>query len=127
MPRIPDCCVALVIRAVVGHTADARNASISVSCSVVLPLNKRRSMPPLSGAHGPTVLRVKVKPNARESTLVQESTGSWIARVRAAPVRGRANEELIALIAKHFGCPKAAVSIKHGSSGRTKLIQIERR
>jgi uncharacterized protein YggU (UPF0235/DUF167 family) len=31
---------------------------------------------------------------------------------------------LIALIARHFACPKSAVSIKSGASGRTKLVKI---
>jgi uncharacterized protein (TIGR00251 family) len=70
------------------------------------------------------VLRVKVKPNARRSALMQLADGSWLARVRAPPIEGRANEELIALVAEHFHCVKAAVSIKSGRSGRLKLVQI---
>jgi uncharacterized protein YggU (UPF0235/DUF167 family) len=31
---------------------------------------------------------------------------------------------LIGLVAKHFGCRKAEVSIKSGGSSRIKLIQI---
>jgi len=72
----------------------------------------------------PTVLRVKVKPHARVSTLEQDESGSWLAKVKAAPIDGQANEELIGLIAKHFRCPKSAVSIRHGASGRIKLVQI---
>ena len=70
------------------------------------------------------VLRVKVKANARSSVLTQLADGSWVAQVRAPPVEGRANEELIALVAEHFHCLKAAVSIKSGRSGRMKLVQI---
>jgi uncharacterized protein (TIGR00251 family) len=70
------------------------------------------------------VLRVKVKANARSAALVQLADGSWMAQVRAPPIEGRANEELIALIAEHFHCVKAAVSIKSGRSGRMKLVHI---
>jgi uncharacterized protein (TIGR00251 family) len=70
------------------------------------------------------VLRVKVKTNARSSALVQLADGSWVAQVRAPPIEGRANEELIALVAEHFHCVKAAVSIKSGRSGRVKLVQV---
>jgi len=42
-----------------------------------------------------------------------------------AAVDGKANEELIALVAKHFGCRKAAVSIRSGASGRMKLVKID--
>jgi len=72
-----------------------------------------------------TVLRIKVKPNARASELVQETDGSWTARVKSPPVDGKANKELIALVADRFRCPKSAVSIKSGASGRQKLVKIE--
>jgi hypothetical protein len=73
----------------------------------------------------PTVIRVRVKPNARASSLEQLADGSWLARVRSAPIEGKANGELIALVADHFRCPRAAVSIKSGAASRTKLIRIE--
>jgi len=73
----------------------------------------------------PTIIRVKVKPNARQSSLEQLADGSWLARVRSPAIEGRANSELLALVAGHFGCPKAAVSVKSGASGRIKLIRIE--
>jgi uncharacterized protein (TIGR00251 family) len=71
-----------------------------------------------------SLIRVKVKPNARTSALMQLTDGSWRAQLRAPPIDGRANEELIALVAEHFRCPKAAVSIKSGRSGRVKLVRI---
>lgn len=73
----------------------------------------------------PTMIRVKVKPRARESSLAQTSDGTWLARVKARPIEGRANHELIALVARHFGCDKQAVSIKSGESGRLKLVRIQ--
>jgi uncharacterized protein YggU (UPF0235/DUF167 family) len=51
--------------------------------------------------------------------------GTWLAQLKAAPVDGKANQELIALIARHFQCRKSAVSIKSGASGRTKLVCVE--
>lgn len=71
-----------------------------------------------------TVIQVKVKPNARASTLVQEGPNAWSAQLKAAPVDGKANEELIALVARHFGCRRSAVSIKSGAGGRMKLVRI---
>jgi len=71
-----------------------------------------------------TTLRVKVKPNARVSTLTQEPDGSWLARLKAPPVDGKANEELIALVANHFRCRKSQVAIKTGASARLKMLTI---
>jgi uncharacterized protein len=71
------------------------------------------------------ILRIKVKPNSRTSSLIQEADGSWRAQLRAPPVDGRANEELVVLIATHFKCRKAAMVIKSGASGRIKLVKVE--
>ena len=73
----------------------------------------------------PLVIQVRVKPNARSSVLEQSENGEWLAQLKAAPVDGKANEELIALVASRFNCRKSAVSIKRGASGRTKLVRID--
>jgi uncharacterized protein (TIGR00251 family) len=70
-------------------------------------------------------LRLKVKPGSREEDLTQMPDGSWLARVKAPTVDGKANAAVIALVAKHFGLRKAQVRIKSGVSGRQKLVQVE--
>ena len=69
-------------------------------------------------------IRVKVKPKARASLLEQQPDGTWLARLKAPPVDGKANAELIELVAERFGCPRSAVSIKSGAGGRMKLVKI---
>ena len=73
----------------------------------------------------PTIIRVKVKARSRESSLERTSDGTWLARVKAPPIEGRANHELIELVAEHFGCGRYAVSIKSGESSRLKLVRIQ--
>jgi uncharacterized protein len=73
----------------------------------------------------PRILQIKVKPNSRVSLLQQNEDGTWLAHIKSPPVNGKANEELIALVAKHFKSRKSEVSIKSGGSSRLKLIQIE--
>ena len=70
------------------------------------------------------VIQVKVKPNSRASLLEEREDGTWLAKLKSPPVNGKANEELLELVAKHFECRKSDVSIKTGGSGRTKLVQI---
>ncbi|HEX6650268.1 MAG TPA: DUF167 domain-containing protein [Pyrinomonadaceae bacterium] len=70
------------------------------------------------------LIQIKVKPNSRASALEQKADGTWVALIKSPPVDGKANDELIRLVAKHFGCRKSDVSIKSGGSSRTKLIQI---
>ena len=72
-----------------------------------------------------TVIRVRVKPNSRNSLLTRSADGSWLAHVKAPAIEGRANQELVALIARQFHCVKAAVAIKSGASGRLKVVRIE--
>jgi uncharacterized protein len=69
------------------------------------------------------IIHIKVKPNARIS-LLEERDGGWQARLKAPPMDGRANAELVALVADHFGCSKAAVTIKSGGARRLKLVRI---
>ena len=69
-------------------------------------------------------LQVKVKPNARVSSLAQAADGTWVATLKSPPLDGRANAELIGLVAAHFGCRKAQVHIKSGASGRAKLVRV---
>lgn len=71
----------------------------------------------------PTI-QVKVRPQARVSSLERQPDGTYVARVKAPPVDGQANAELVALVARQFGCAKSAVRIRLGGSGRTKLVTI---
>jgi uncharacterized protein len=71
------------------------------------------------------LLQIRVKPRARISSLTQAPDGTWLATLKSPPVDGKANEELVALVAEHFQCRKAAVSIKSGASGRMKLVKVE--
>ncbi|MFG5408342.1 DUF167 domain-containing protein [Piscinibacter sakaiensis] len=71
------------------------------------------------------LLEIKVRPNARASALLPSDDGPWQAQLKAPPVDGRANEELIALVARHFGCRRSAVTIRSGASGRLKRVQVD--
>lgn len=71
-----------------------------------------------------TTIRVKVKANARTSELELLTDGTWRASLRSPPVDGRANEELIRLVAEQFEVPKMRISIKRGISSRLKQVQI---
>ena len=70
------------------------------------------------------IIQVKVRPGARSSSFEPAGDGTYVAQVKAPPVDGKANAELIALVARHFGCTKSTVSIKAGGSGRTKLVVV---
>jgi uncharacterized protein len=73
----------------------------------------------------PRIIQIKVKPNSRASLLKQQEDGTWLAQIKSPPVNGKANEELIKLVAKQFKCRKSDVFIKSGGSSRIKLVQIQ--
>ena len=68
--------------------------------------------------------RAKVKPNSSQQRPIDEADGSLTVYLRAAPVDGKANQELIQVVAKFFCVSKSAVSVKSGLSARIKLLEI---
>lgn len=71
-----------------------------------------------------SVLMVKAKPNSRVSALTKQDDGTWLAQLKSPPVDGQANAELVALVAREFGCAKSAVSITAGASSKLKRVVI---
>jgi uncharacterized protein (TIGR00251 family) len=72
-------------------------------------------------------IRLKVKPGSRVEELTELDDGTWLARVKAPPVDGKANAALIDLVARHFGLRKTQVSIKSGAAARLKSVTLEDR
>jgi len=74
--------------------------------------------------NGLVTLQVVVKPgSARRCILRRDSRGLLVA-LTAAPSRGRANQELITLLAELLGAPRSSVAITRGRTSRTKTVQI---
>lgn len=70
-------------------------------------------------------LTIKVKPGTRRSALSEQVDGSYLAELKSPPIDGKANAELIELLAEHFGVRKTDVRIKRGAGSRTKRVEIE--
>jgi len=73
------------------------------------------------------MLRVKVIPRSARSEIVGElGDGTLKVKIAAPPEKGRANQELIALLAGHFQVPPGAVEIASGHGSPLKLVRIRR-
>ena len=72
-------------------------------------------------------MTVKVKPSSGRCDVVTEQDGSLLVYVKAAPDNGKANAELIASLARHFGVTQSDVSIIRGASSRSKVIDVRTR
>jgi uncharacterized protein YggU (UPF0235/DUF167 family) len=71
-------------------------------------------------------LRVRVVPGARTSGVVGRLGDAWKLRVKAPPERGRANGELVALLARTLDVPRAAVRVARGHTTGEKLVEVDR-
>lgn len=69
-------------------------------------------------------IEIRVIPNASKTELIRTETG-YKARLAAPPVDGKANEALIALLAKEFGVPKSSIEIKRGHISKNKTVLIK--
>ncbi len=56
--------------------------------------------------------RVKVKPNAKQQKIEELADGSLNVHLKSPPLDGKANEDLIKLLAKDFDVPKSSIRIK---------------
>lgn len=70
-------------------------------------------------------LRVKVQPKSCKSAVVGKmDDGTLKVRVKAVPEKGKANKEVIEILAKEYGVSKSDVEIVGGATDQIKLIKI---
>lgn len=72
-----------------------------------------------------SLLPLRVVPGARRSEVVGRLGEAWKLRVKAAPERGRANEEVIRLLARTLGVRESAVHIVRGHGSADKLVEVD--
>jgi uncharacterized protein (TIGR00251 family) len=73
------------------------------------------------------VLRIdlRVSPGAARSAVVGKHGTAWKVRVAAAPENGRANAELLRLLAAVLDVPVRNLSIVAGRGSRSKTVAVE--
>ncbi|MDR0517978.1 MAG: DUF167 domain-containing protein [Fibromonadaceae bacterium] len=69
------------------------------------------------------LLQIKVIPNASKTELLITEAG-YKARIQCAPVDGKANDALIALLSKEFGIPKSNIEITRGKTSISKTVLL---
>jgi uncharacterized protein YggU (UPF0235/DUF167 family) len=74
---------------------------------------------------GGLVLDIKAVPRAR-TTGVSDVMANGVLKVRAtaAPEKGRANEEICAVLADYLGVPKRNLEVIHGHTSPQKRVRI---
>jgi uncharacterized protein len=84
---------------------------------------------PFQASQAGVRVRLKVTPKARRTEiggLLDEPDGAKALKVAvtAAPEDGKANDAVIALLAKEWGVAKSAISVVMGATDRRKLVEI---
>ena len=69
-------------------------------------------------------IQVKVKPNSKQQKIEESADGSFLVRLKSPPIDGKANKELLELLAKKFHISRSQITIKSGLSSKNKLIEI---
>ena len=70
------------------------------------------------------LLAVRVKPRAKRAGLLGWHGESLKVAVRAAPERGRANEELLDILSEALGLPSSALEIAAGATAQDKRVRV---
>jgi len=78
-----------------------------------------------TSAETPVRLSVRVVPGARRSEVVGRVGEAWKLRVAAPPERGRANGELVALLARTLRVPRSSVRVARGHTTGQKLVEVQ--
>ena len=70
-------------------------------------------------------IRVRLTPRAAREQIAPGGGGSYLVRVTAPPVDGRANEALCRLIARRAGVAPSRVTLVRGAKSREKVLSVE--
>ena len=70
------------------------------------------------------IVNVRAAPRSSRAGLDGMVGDALKVRIRSAPVDGKANKELIEVLADAFGLPKSAVEFKSGETSKTKRLLL---
>lgn len=70
------------------------------------------------------ILNVRAAPRSSRAGLDGTMDDALKVRIRSAPVDGKANKELVEVLADAFGLPKSAITFKGGETSKTKRLLL---
>lgn len=70
-------------------------------------------------------LHLRVAPRATSSAVVGRHGAGWKIRVAAPPERGRANDEVVSVLANVLGLPRPDIRVVAGATGRDKVVELD--
>ena len=70
------------------------------------------------------IINVRAAPRSSRAGLDGTVGDALKVRIRSAPVEGKANKELVEVLADAFGMPKSSVVFKGGETSKTKRLLL---
>ncbi len=71
------------------------------------------------------MLEIKVTPRSGRSEIVLDKQGRLKAFLKSPPEGGKANKELVKLLARSLRCPQAIITIIAGATHRNKTLKVD--
>ncbi len=71
------------------------------------------------------ILIVKAQPRSKAPGVEELGPDHFRVRVRAAPEKGRANDEVAGRLAAHLGVPPSRLTLLRGASSSHKLFRLD--
>ncbi len=69
-------------------------------------------------------IQVKVKSNSKQQKIEELTDGSLMIYLKSLPIKGKANQELIKLLAKRYRVSQSQIIVKSGRTNKNKIIEI---
>ena len=70
-------------------------------------------------------LLITVKTGKKQNAVKEDpQTCDLIVEVKGKPIKGRANKQVVEVLAKYFGVSKSAVTIVRGTRSKFKVVEI---
>lgn len=80
---------------------------------------------PKSKSKDALILKIKVEPRSSRSEIVGQYGDAIKVKLTSPPVDGKANSELIEVLAKEYGISKKDVEIISGFNSKNKLVRLK--
>ena len=69
-------------------------------------------------------LKIRLSPSAKTNAVTGFRSNTLYVKIKAPPVEGRANSELVSFLAGELGIKQGDITITHGLTSKNKLVSI---
>ena len=70
------------------------------------------------------LIKVKVFPNSKNGEIIKKSEDSFEVKVKAKPIKGRANREVKKVLTSYFKISESRIKLIKGFKQRNKIFEI---